>query len=152
MGQTARRDAVLEGVRVLLVDDHAVVRQAITLLLEDWGAKVTAVPGVAEALEVLGRERPNVVLSDIQMPGEDGYALIRKVRALPPDRGGQTPAAALTGMTTAEDRARVLEAGFQYHVAKPVDARTLVSIVATLAARGEAVRKSQGRTPVSLGA
>jgi CheY-like chemotaxis protein len=134
MGQTARCDAALEGVRVLLVDDHAVVRHAITLLLEDWGAKVTAVPGVPEALEALGRERPNVVLSDIQMPGEDGYALIRKVRALPADRGGQTPAAALTGLTTAEDRARVLEAGFQYHVAKPIDARRLVEIVTTLAA------------------
>jgi len=134
MGQIARRDAALKGVRVLLVDDHAVVRHAITLLLEDWGAKVTAVPGVPEALEALGRERPNVVLSDIQMPGEDGYALIRKVRSLPPDRGGQTPAAALTGLTTEEDRARVLEAGFQYHVAKPVDARQLVEIVTTLAA------------------
>jgi CheY-like chemotaxis protein len=119
---------------VFLVDDHAVVRQAITLLLEDWGAKVTAVPGVPQALEALGRERPNVVLSDIQMPGEDGYALIRKVRALPPDRGGRTPAAALTGLTTEADRARVLEAGFQHHVAKPVDARRLVEIVTTLAA------------------
>jgi CheY-like chemotaxis protein len=120
---------------VLLVDDHAVVRHAITLLLEDWGAKVTAVPGVPEALEALGRERPNVVLSDIQMPGEeDGYALIRKVRALPPDRGGQAPAAALTGLTTEEDRLRVLQAGFQYHVATPVDARRLVEIVPTLAA------------------
>ena len=134
MRQTFRRESALEGVRVLVVDDHAVVRHAITLLLEDWGAKVTAVPGVPEALEALGRERPNVVLSDIQMPGEDGYALIRKVRALPPDRGGQTPAAALTGLTTEEERARVLRAGFQYHVAKPVDARRLVEVVTTLAA------------------
>jgi CheY-like chemotaxis protein len=90
--------------------------------------------GRESALEALGRARPNVVLSDIQMPGEDGYALIRKVRALPPERGGQTPAAALTGSTTEEERARVLEAGFQYHVAKPVDARALVEIVTTLAA------------------
>ena len=134
MGPTARRESALEGVRVLVVDDHPVVRHAITLLLEDWGAKVTAVPGVPEALEALGRERPNVVLSDIQMPGEDGYTLIRKVRALPPDRGGQTPAAALTGLTTEEERARVLEAGFQYHVVKPVNARRLVEIVTTLAA------------------
>ena len=134
MRPIARGGSPLEGVRVLVVDDHAVVRQAITLLLQDWGAKVTAVPGVPEALEALGRERPNVVLSDIQMPGEDGYTLIRKVRALPPDRGGQTPAAALTGLTTEEERARVLEAGFQYHVAKPVNARRLVEIVTTLAA------------------
>jgi CheY-like chemotaxis protein len=124
----------LRGVRVLVVDDHPVVRQALTMVLEEWGAQVTAVPGVPEALEALGRERPNVVLSDIEMPGEDGYTLIRKVRALPPDRGGRTPAAALTGLSTEEDRARVLEAGFQYHVSKPVDARRLVEIVTTLAA------------------
>jgi len=134
MGQTARRESALEGVRVLLVDDHPAVRQVLTRVLEDWGAEVTAVPGVPEALEALGRERPNVVLSDIEMPGEDGYALIRKVRALPPDRGGHTPAAALTGLTTEDDRARVLEAGFQYHMTKPVDARRLVEIVTTLAA------------------
>ncbi len=134
MRQSPRRESALEGVRVLLVDDHAVVRHAITRLLEDWGAKVTAVPGVPEALDALGRERPNVVLSDIQMPGEDGYALIREVRSLPPDRGGRIPVAALTGLTTEADRARMLEAGFQYHVAKPVDARQLVEVVTTLAA------------------
>jgi len=121
---------------VLVVDDHPVVREVITELLKDFGARVTAVPGVPEALESLERERPNVVLSDIEMPGEDGYALIRKVRALPPDRGGQTPAAALTGLGTPADRARALQAGFQDHVAKPVDARQLVRIVTTLAAMG----------------
>jgi CheY-like chemotaxis protein len=84
----------------------------------------------------LERERPNVVLSDIEMPGEDGYALIRKVRALPPDRGGRTPAAAVTGLDTPADRARALQAGFQEHVAKPIDASQLVRIVTTLAAWG----------------
>jgi len=136
MTHSARHDSLLDGVRVLLIDDHPVVRKVIARLLEDWGARVTAVPGVSEALEAFGRERPSVVLSDIQMPGEDGYALIRKIRALPPDRGGQIPAAALTGQTDDEDRARMLRAGFQYHVAKPVDARRLVEVVATLAASG----------------
>jgi len=136
MNQSVRPDPVLDGVRVLVVEDHAVVREVITLLLEDSGARVTAVPGVPEALEALGRERPNVVLSDIEMPGEDGYALIRKVRALPPDRGGQTPAAALTGLSAPADRPRALRAGFQDHVAKPVDARQLVRIATTLAAMG----------------
>jgi CheY-like chemotaxis protein len=133
MTHSARRDSSLDGVRVLLIDDHPVVRQVITRLLQEWGAKVTAVPGVSEALEALGRERPSVVLSDIEMPGEDGYALIRKLRALPPDRGGQIPAAALTGLTGDADRARVLRAGFQDHVAKPVDARRLVEVVTMLA-------------------
>jgi CheY-like chemotaxis protein len=79
------------------------------------------------------------------MADEDGYALIRRLRALPPDRGGQTPAAGLTGLITAEDRARVLRAGFEYYVAKPVDARTLVSIVAALAAKSRTARRSAGR-------
>lgn len=134
--QARRPEALLEGVRVLVVDDHPAVRVVITTLLEDFGAKVVAVPGVPEALESLERERPNVVLSDIEMPGEDGYALIRKVRALPPDRGGRTPVAALTGLSTPADRARTLQAGFQEHVTKPVDARALVTLVTTLAARG----------------
>ena len=121
----------LDGVRVLLVDDYPAVRQVITRLLEQYGARVTAVPGV---LEALGREQPNVVLSDIEMPGEDGYSLIRKVRALPKDRGGQIPAAALTGLTSTADRERVLQAGFQENMAKPVNARHLVEVVTTLAA------------------
>jgi CheY-like chemotaxis protein/uncharacterized protein YjbJ (UPF0337 family) len=131
-----RPEAFLDGVRVLVVDDHAAVRQVIAMLLEDFGARVIAVPGVPEALASLERECPNVVLSDIEMPAEDGYALTRKLRALPPDRGRQTPAAALTGLSTPADRARALQAGFQDHVAKPVDARQLVSIVTTLAAQG----------------
>jgi CheY-like chemotaxis protein len=152
MTQMAESDSPLGGVRVLLVEDHEAAREVISRLLAEYGAEVTATAGVAEALRAFERERSDVVLSDIEMPGEDGYALIRKLRALPLDRGGQTPAAALTGLSTFEDRARVLQAGFQYHVAKPVDARTLVSVVATLAARSEAVRKSRGRTPVSFGA
>jgi len=135
MEQLVERDSPLDGVRVLLVEDHAVVREVIGLLLAQYGAMVTATAGVAEALEAFGRDRPDVVLSDIEMPGEDGYALIRQLRALSRERGGQTPAAGLTGLSSVEDRARVLQAGFQYHVAKPVDARALVSVVATLAAR-----------------
>ena len=137
LNQSFKPDPLLGGVRVLVVDDHPVVREVITELLEDFGASVIAVPGVPEALESLERERPNVVLSDIEMPGEDGYALIRKVRALPPDRGGQTPAAALTGLGSPADRARALQAGFHDHVAKPIDAGQLVRIVTTLAAKSQ---------------
>ena len=135
MGRSILADSPLNGVHVLLVEDHAMVREVIGRLLVEYGAAVTATAGVAEALEAFGRERPDVVLSDIEMPGEDGYTLIRKLRALPRNRGGQTPAAGLTGLSTVEDGARVLRAGFQYHLAKPVDARTLVSVVANLAAR-----------------
>jgi CheY-like chemotaxis protein len=94
---------------------------------------VTAIDSAREALAALQRERPAVLVSDLGMPGEDGYWLIREVRALPSERGGQTPAAALSGHATPEDRARVLGAGFQYHIAKPCRPRHLVGIVAILA-------------------
>jgi CheY-like chemotaxis protein len=137
MSQLARieSEAPLRGVRVVVVDDHPAVRDVVTLLLERFGATVTAVPGGPEALEALERERPDVLISDIDMPGEDGFGLIRKIRALRPERGGQIPAVALTGLYSAEDRARLLRAGFQYHVPKPVDARRLTAVVAMLAVK-----------------
>ncbi|HKZ07867.1 MAG TPA: response regulator [Methylomirabilota bacterium] len=142
MAQTVDRESGLDGVQVLLVEDHPVVREVISRLLAEYGAEVTATAGVAEALIAFERRRPDVVLSDIEMPDADGYMLIRALRALPRDRGGRTPAAALTGLSSDEDEARVLRAGFQYYVRKPVDARTLVDVVARLAA--ENVRKPFG--------
>jgi CheY-like chemotaxis protein len=147
MGRVVGLGLPLDGVRVLLVEDHPEVREVLGRLLVAFGASVTATAGVAEALEAFKRERPDVVLSDIEMADEDGYALIRKLRAMPRDRGGQTPAAGLTGLSTMEDRARVLRAGFQHYVAKPVDARTLVTVVATLAGRSAAGRSSAGPMP-----
>ena len=148
MEQRPGPDSPLDGVRVLLVEDHAMVREVISQLLVESGAAVTATAGVPEALEAFERERPDVVLSDIEMDGEDGYALIRKLRALPRDRGGQTPAAGLTGLGTIEDRARVLQSGFQEYLAKPVDARILVNVVADLAARSvAAVASPRGSSP-----
>ena len=146
MGQLVGRDSPLDGVRVLLVEDHPVVREVIGRLLGEFGAAVTAAGGVAEALRAFEREHFDVVLSDIEMADEDGYALIRKLRALPPDRGGEMPVAGLTGLSMVEDRARVLQAGFECYVAKPVDARMLVSVVAALASRSVTAGKSAGRT------
>lgn len=83
MGESVGRDSPLHGVHVLLVEDHAAVREVIARLLVEFGAAVTATAGVAEALEAFERERPDVVLSDIEMADEDGYALIRKLRAFP---------------------------------------------------------------------
>ena len=124
----------LDGVRVLVVDDMRYVRDVVTEILERDGATVTAVGTAEEALEVLQLERPNVLLSDLSMPeGKDGYWLIGQVRALPPERGGTTPAAALTAYTGPEHRASVLRAGFQYHVAKPVSMQELIGVVAILA-------------------
>ena len=141
-GPLVDRDSPLDGVQVLLVEDNELVREAISRLLTAYGADVTATSGVAAALKAFERERPNVVLSNIQMPDADGYTLIRALRALPWDRGGQTPAVALTGLITDQDGVRALRAGFQHYVPKPVDARTLVGVVAGLAGRSTAVRKT----------
>jgi CheY-like chemotaxis protein len=123
----------LDGIRVLVVDDAPYVLEAVTAILRQGGASVTAVGSAEEALAVLQLERPDVLLSDLAMPGRGGYWLIGQVRALPPERGGATPAAALTAYTGPEHRASVLRAGFQYHIEKPVGVRELVGVVAILA-------------------
>ena len=121
----------LDGVRVLVVDDARDVREAVTDILAEDGAKVTAVGSAEEALAALQGERPDVLLSDLAMPGKGGYWLIGQVRALPPERGGVTPAAALTAFTGPEHRASVLRAGFQLHVEKPVGLDALIQAVAS---------------------
>ena len=121
----------LDGVRVLVVDDARDVREAVTDILAEDGAKVTAVGSAEEALTALQGERPDVLLSDLAMPGKGGYWLIGQVRALPPERGGITPAAALTAFTGPEHRASVLRAGFQLHVEKPIALDALIQAVAS---------------------
>jgi PAS domain S-box-containing protein len=124
----------LSGVRVLVVDDELDTREILRTLLEESRAEVTCVASCAEALELLARAPPDLLVSDIGMPEEDGYSFIRRVRALPAERGGRVPAAALTAYTRPEDREQALGAGFQVHVPKPVDAtqlmRTLASMIA----------------------
>jgi CheY-like chemotaxis protein len=141
----------LNGVRVLIVDDTRSVLDVVTDMLKHNGAEVTAVGTAEEALDVLQRERPDVLLSDLSMPGKGGYWLIGQVRALTSGRGGSTPAAALTAYTTAEHRASVIRAGFQYHVGKPVGLRELVSVVATLALKEHPSRDPSGRSASSHG-
>jgi CheY-like chemotaxis protein len=129
----------LDGVRVLVVDDTRNVREAVTDILTHDGAKVTAVGSAEEALAALQRERPDVLLSDLAMPGKGGYWLIGQVRALPPERGGVTPAAALTAYTGPEHRASVLRAGFQLHLEKPISLDALIGVVAMLALKERAL-------------
>jgi PAS domain S-box-containing protein len=123
----------LRGIRVLVVDDEPDARETLEQILEHCGAEVITVSSAAEALKALESWRPDVLLSDIGMPGEDGYGLIRRVRALPTERGGRTPAAALTAFARGEDRRRALNAGFQIHVSKPVEVNDLAAVVASLA-------------------
>jgi CheY-like chemotaxis protein len=126
-------DHQLPSIHVLVVDDSSAIREVLTQILEGQGATVTAVGTAEHALDLLEQLRPDMLLSDLEMPEKDGYWLIGRVRALAPDRGGLTPAACLTGRTDPEDRARILRAGFQYHIAKPVDVSRLLGIVGILA-------------------
>jgi CheY-like chemotaxis protein/two-component sensor histidine kinase len=127
----------LSGVNVLVVDDDPDARRLVGKVLERHGARVCKASSAAEALDQLDKQSPDVLLSDIGMPGEDGYALIAKVRARP--GGRDIPAAALTAFAREEDRLRALEAGFHTHVAKPVQAARLVGVVAELA-NGSVIR------------
>jgi CheY-like chemotaxis protein len=124
----------LDGVRVLVVDDESDARDALALVLERCGARVTVAGSAAEALAAWGREAHDVLLSDIAMPGEDGYSLIRKIAGGRTD-GRPLPAAAITAYATTEDRQRALEAGYRDHLTKPVDPGALVAAVARLAGR-----------------
>ena len=126
--------APLQGVHVLLVEDDRDMRDVMALLLEQAGLRVTGVGSVDAAVAALEHDRPDVVVSDIGLPGRDGFYLIARIRALPDDRGGATPAIALTGYASAEDRARVLAAGYREHIPKPVDSPRLLAVIAELAA------------------
>jgi CheY-like chemotaxis protein len=128
----------LSGVRVLIVEDDAESRELLESMLGRLGAEVEVAASAAEALAAVERRAPHVLLSDIEMPGEDGYALIRKIRALPSPERARLPAAALTAYARTEDRVAALSAGFQFHLAKPVAAAELAAVVASLARRGSA--------------
>jgi PAS domain S-box-containing protein len=125
----------LDGVRVIVVDDEADTRDLLSFSLRNYGAEVRALGSASEALAAIQQDKPDVLVSDIGLPGDDGYALIRQVRALDEDRGGRVPAAALTAYAKDEDRTRAIAAGFQAHVTKPVELTELASVVASLAGR-----------------
>jgi signal transduction histidine kinase/ActR/RegA family two-component response regulator len=126
---------LLRGVRVLVVDDEWDAGELVRILLERAGAEVTTAASAREALDALSRMKPDILVSDIGMPEEDGISLIRKVRALPDSGGGKVPALALTAFARPDDRRQTLMNGFQIHLAKPVDPTELTSAVASLAGR-----------------
>jgi CheY-like chemotaxis protein/nitrogen-specific signal transduction histidine kinase len=138
----ADHDRRLEGVRVLIVDDEPQAREVLSLMLEQAGADVVQAGSVREGLSAVTRWMPTVILSDIEMPHEDGYAFIEQVRTLDELRGFHPIALAVTAHARAEDRVRALEAGFHWHIAKPVDPMELVSVIATL------VLQAGARTPL----
>lgn len=125
----------LDGLRLLVVDDEEDTRTLLKTVLEKCGASVITVTSAHEALAALKELRPDVLISDLGMPEVDGYDLIKKVRALAEEEGGQTPSAALTAYARLEDRMKVLRSGFQIHIPKPVEPAELVAVVANLAGR-----------------
>jgi PAS domain S-box-containing protein len=127
----------LEGVMVLAVDDEPDTRELLKAGLGQCGAVVTMVGSAAEALEAIAVQVPDLLISDIGMPGEDGYELIRRVRQLSAESGGKLPAIALTAYARVEDRMQALRAGYQMHVPKPVELAELVAVAASLIKRGD---------------
>ncbi len=123
--------SMLEGVRVLIVDDEPDTREMLTVMLEECEAEVRAAGSAVDAIAAIDTWVPDVLVSDIGMPGEDGYELINRIRSLPPERGGRVPAIALTAYARFEDRMRE-SAGFQMHVAKPVEPAELVMVIHSL--------------------
>jgi CheY-like chemotaxis protein len=128
---------MLAGARVIVVDDEGDARDALVGLLERYGASVRSVASVAEAMAALTAELPDVLVSDLGMPGEDGYELIRKVRLLPANEGGGLPSLAVSAYATVHHRREVLLSGFQGHLEKPVAPAELVTEVARLAGCGK---------------
>jgi CheY-like chemotaxis protein len=120
---------------VLVVDDEPAALQILTALLEQSRARVLTAATTTEAIKIVEETRPDVIVSDIAMPGEDGHAFLRRLRALPQERGGRTPAVALTAFGGADDLERSLLSGFDRHILKPADPSELVLTVAALAGR-----------------
>src|SRR4029077_4933372 len=135
---------LLAGLHVLVVDDDEDAREAVAGVLETCGAEVVAVGSAPAALALLRQARPDVIVSDIAMPGMDGHRLIRTIRTLGAAQGGTPPAAALTAYATPSDRTRALLAGFQVYLAKPFDPIALISRVPTRAAKTPATGAARG--------
>ncbi|WP_417118145.1 ATP-binding protein [Nodularia spumigena] len=127
---------LLAGVKVLIVEDDADARDFLTFILEQEGAEAIAVSSAFAALEVLTTAKPDILVSDISMPDMDGYMLLRQVRTLTPEAGGNVPAIALTAYARDEDQQQALEAGYQMHLTKPVNTEKLIAAILRLVATG----------------
>lgn len=135
MGWLPYHNEAFKGLKILVVDDEPDARGLIERLLKQHGAEITTAEDAAEGLSRLQSWRPDVLISDIGMPVQDGYRFIQEIRRLPAASGGQTPAIALTAFARSEDRTKAMVAGFQMHVAKPVEPAELLAVVGSLAGR-----------------
>jgi CheY-like chemotaxis protein len=132
---------LLEGLRVVVVDDDSDARELLSTVLTQRSALVFEAERAADALELVKRERPDFLISDIGMPEEDGYMLIAQVRAIPEQKGGNTPAIAVTAYASRADQKRALDAGFDAHFAKPVDIDALVDTLIDMRSARHAVSR-----------
>jgi CheY-like chemotaxis protein len=132
-GYVDRESTNLAGVKVLVVDDEPDARSLIQRVLVQCEAEVMTAPNAEEAIALLKRFKPDVLISDIGMPQTDGYQFLKQVRKLSPAEGGKTPAIALTAFARSEDRTRAMLAGYQIHIAKPIETQELLATVANLA-------------------
>ena len=135
------QSALLHGVRVLIVDDDTDSSTLFVFTLEDMGAETKVAATASVALELVQQFKPNILLSDISLPDADGYTLIRWVRELPANQGGQTPAIAITGYALSEVYDRALAEGFHQCLLKPVDLDELITLVARLAKSEQAIER-----------
>ncbi|PSB65068.1 hypothetical protein C7B61_11570, partial [filamentous cyanobacterium CCP1] len=119
----------LQGIRILVVEDERDTREFLTFVLEQAGANVTTASSAIEALNHFNQHPPDLLLSDIAMPEMDGYTLIQRIRTLPPEQGGQVPAIALTAHAGEASQNRATAAGFDQHIAKPIESMTLIQII-----------------------
>ena len=145
LGDAAASPEYLDGISVLVVDDDEGSRQVVAAHLQVHRASVLTAESAAQAFELLQREHVDVLLADIAMPGEDGYSLIKRVRAMGRAEVASVPAAALTAFARNEDRQQAMQAGFQVHLTKPIDALTLVNAVAALGRKAASVAVTTGR-------
>jgi CheY-like chemotaxis protein len=122
----------LVGLRIRVVDDDPDAREVVSVILVQAGAQVTSAANVDQAIDLVDQWQPDLLISDIGMPGEDGYDLIRKLRARSAEERGQMPAIALTALGRTQDRLKVLAAGYQMHVPKPVEPIELVTVAASV--------------------
>lgn len=120
------------GLKVLVVDDDPDSRDLVAFLLQEYGMEVIVVASAVEVLKTLASTKPDILLCDIGMPDMDGYMLMRQIRSLPPEQGGQIPAIALTAYAGESNQKQALNAGFQWHLAKPVEPMDVISVIVKL--------------------
>ena len=134
----------LNGLKILIVEDDADSRDMLATILKQHGARVVEAENVERGFALFRAEQPNILVSDVGLPEQDGYDLIRRIRALPPTDGGNVPAIALTGYVSLQDQIQTLSAGFQEHLSKPVDTDRLIEVLRFLSTTVRTSRSAAG--------